>query len=282
MKQHLEKGSSIAEAVKQIEEIEITGVEINLLQAGERGGLLPQVCENLARYFERLERSRKSIMSRMIYPVVLFHVAVLLPMLPKLLVGDSSGAIRVAFMTLAIGYGLMIAIYAGYQIFRHRAAHDAAADRVVGRVPLLGKVRKALALERFAQVFYIYLLAAFKPSESVLAAADASQSGRLRSSANVMSGELADGNQLGPLMCADRVFPNDFALAMATAEQSGTLDEELKKWSSYFSLEAEAALETFQRWLPKLFYAAVALYVAYIIVSLWMNYFNQFNTLLEM
>lgn len=281
VQRHLQAGRSIADSVAAIDGIEIDGVERHLIHAGERSGHLAEVFEHLSSYFQRLHQARRSVMRGLLYPAVLLHVAVLLLALPNVVAGGGLGAWQPAITTLLLAYALAALVGFTYRFLHQQAAVLSTMDRVLIRVPVTGGLRRSLAMERFTEVFRIYLLSAFKPSDAIAAAGEASQSGYLREQSSIISKKLADGNErLGELLMASDAFPKDFAAGMSTAEASGTLDKELLRWSNYYAGRTREAFARVEIWLPKIVYVAVAAYVVWQIVSWYLGYFDSVMSLL--
>ncbi len=274
VKQHLTEGKSITESIGLIDEIHIGGVEKNLIQAGEHGGKLADVFQHLADYFMRVHEARRAVLRGMLYPAILFHVAVFLSAAPKFFRMDLWSALKPSLLAMLVCYALFAAVWYGFQFLHRQSLAGEGADRLLGRVPVLGKLRRMLALERFTEVFRIYLMTAFKPSDAIAAAGEASQSGYLRGQAARVSAQLASGETLGPLLLANSAFPKDFAAAMSTAEQAGTLDKELRRWSNHYSTRAVEGFARLEVWLPNIIYAVICCYVVLQIYQAAMSYLN--------
>lgn len=279
----LKRGLSIADAVRAIPEIRLTEVETNLIDAGERGGKLAEVFRQLASFYRKVDLSRKSILAQMFYPVALLHVAILLSAFVRVLVEDRWDGLWPALTTLFIIYAVVAAGVWGYfAYFRKQAPHKASLDYAANLIPVVGQLRKALAMERFCQVFRIYLITGFKPSDGILAAAEASQSGELLEAARAIKPQLEAGLALGPLLKLDvGAFPEDFATSMATAEEAGALDEELARWHRHYTYETEEGFSRLQTWLPRGVYTLIVIYVAYIILKVGINRIQDMGELLD-
>jgi type II secretory pathway component PulF len=68
---------------------------------------------------------------------------------------------------------------------------------------------------------------------------------------------------------------------MASAEESGQLDRELAEWSRFYSEAAGDAMDRVAEWAPKLFYWAILLFVAALIIRAASAYFNVVNKLIN-
>ena len=277
VRRRLDQGDSIADAVDAVEQIELGGLERNLVRAGERGGQLAAVFRHLARYFERMHEVSRAVARGLVYPFILLHLAALLPALPRLLRGDGPSAFIPSAIALGIVYGLAAAAVMGYRCLHRQSAARGRTDRLLGRVPLLGRLHRLLALERFAEVFRIYILSAFLPSDAIAAAAEASQSAHLREGSATVRDQLKGGRSLGDLLLSHDAFPKDFAAGMSTAEEAGTLDEELQRWSTHYGGRARDSFAQVEAWLPKIFYFLICGYVVWQIVAGWLVYFDRIS-----
>ncbi|HUF62363.1 MAG TPA: type II secretion system F family protein [Verrucomicrobiales bacterium] len=274
------EGKSIAESV-QVLSPEVSQLEVSLIEAGERGGKLPDVFRQLGDYFHRLRVARQAVVTQLVYPFALFHAGVVLGALPRMFrYGLSMETWGPMVVALAVLYGLLAAVIVLKKPVRIRASRDPRLDGILLKLPLFGRVRLYYALERFCRVFQIYLLAGIRPSRALLAAGEASQSGSVLESAEDMSRQVELGLMLGPLFRLEPVFPQDFAVTMATAEEAGTLDEELGRWARLFTLQGEEALEQLKVWLPRAIYFCIVIYMAWLILSMGLGYVGMFEEML--
>ena len=90
------------------------------------------------------------------------------------------------------------------------------------RIPMIGRARRAVAMERFSQVFEIFLLAGKKMSDCLAGAGRASGSGLVYEAS--LNGEkiVAGGDLLASaLYAAPSAFPDDFVRGIGSAEEAG-------------------------------------------------------------
>jgi len=272
----IESGKGIAESVRGINEIEISGVEHNLIEAGERGGGLADVFEHLSDYFLRLHNSRRTILGKLIYPFLLFHLALGVGTLMRgLSHGNGWATWWPTLLALIIFYAIIAAAFFAHRTVQTGSAGAQTIDAAIRRIPLFGSLRKALSMERFCHVFKIYIVTAFKPSDGLKAAGEASQSAQLQRSAITLSAQVADGQRLGPLLHADSNFSKSFASSIATAEEAGMLDKDLKRWTKYYAGQTEQLLQRAETWIPRLVYGVIVVFVAWQIIQAFSNYFEM-------
>lgn len=268
----LARGQGIASAMGQENAANTTGMERSLASAGERSGRLGECLSHLERYFTALEAGVRQARGAILYPLVLAHLAIVLPELPAAArEGDWSVVLPRVIVLLGVFWAALLLAWWLWRTLAAAGARSPAADGWLGRIPLVGGVRRHWALARFAQVFHSGLLAAMRVSEVALIAGEASQSGRFREGARLASERITGGATLSAALGSTSTFPRPFVDGVATAEEAGTVDREMLRWAELETEEARDATQRAAEWLPRLFYALVALYVIYRILSMYMG-----------
>jgi len=269
MKRGLESGQSIAESILQNNAGIVGGLETSLIEAGERSGKMANAFNHLARYFSAMDGAQRHAAGAMIYPLVLLHMAILLPELPSLIAGQEDDHSMRRIMTGLIV--LWVVIIGGRLLWQkavEKATHSVNLDRLLNRVPFIGAARRHWALARFTQVAHACLLAALNMSETVRIAGKAAQSATVTQAAETAAELIQDGETLSLALAESSDFPADFVHAVATAEEVGRLDDEMARWTAAETMLANEAIERASLWLPKIGYTLVALFTAYRIIMM--------------
>lgn len=269
----LGRGESVAESAGGLRGVALSDLERSMIGAGERGGKLEQAFAHLSGYFGMLQETRRRVKRAMIYPVLLLHAGVLLPSIPKVIMAQGQASfLQLAVVPLLVAYAV---VFAGFLVVRAlmvKARTDVGADRLLRKVPLVGKARQSLALSRFCQVFHMHLLAAINMSESVRAAGKASQSGLVLDASERVEGKIVRGEALGESMLDEGAFPVSFTTSINTAEEAGALDVELGRWGEVYRETAVDAMDAAGDWYPKVFYLVVVVIVVWQILSVAFGY----------
>lgn len=260
----LAEGKSITEALRTHCEAFTGTLELALIDAGERSGRLNDGLSHLARYFEAWNIAVKQAIGAMIYPLLLAHMGIILPELPRLVTGSLEGGgygLRGVFLPLAVLWLILLSSFLLWRWLSRLGAESAAVDAWLARLPFVGSVRRHWALARFSQVFHACLLASMRMTECMLLAGAASHSGVLRRAAEGAAQRIAAGETIAGAMADVHGFPLVFVHGTATAEEVGALDREMNRWAAAESIEAADAVQRAALWLPKIAYAVVVLYV---------------------
>ena len=103
----------------------------------------------------------------------------------------------------------------------------------------------------------------------------ASGSPRLKHAVTPWKASIEAGITPGELVNANRNFPEMFANLYNTGEQSGQLDDALKRLQNYYEEEGFRKLRLFTRIMNGTIYGLVALLVAFSVIRFYVGYFGQ-------
>ena len=246
----------------------VTQLETSVISAVEKSGQLERGLSELSKYFGALEQARASIIKRCAYPVFLLHFGIIVLNVPTYVLKSPEAFCRETLTAFVFFYAAVAIIAMLAPLLRDAGAVSAAMDRLLSAVPLIGKVRRAFALSRFCTVYGLQLDAGVNVIDSLIAAGSASRSGMVRSAVDGAVPEVRGGAQVGPLLAMSGAFPADFVQSLIVGEETGSLDDELKRMSEELRQQALGTLEVLADWIPKLIYVGIVLYLAYRILSL--------------
>lgn len=280
LNQGLEAGESIVEAFGTA----LTDIERSIIGAGERSGKLATAFQHLADYFGMLATARREGVKGMIYPVIVLHLGVLIGIVPTALMkGDMSAAeiLGNLLLTLFVTYLAVFLIGIGIQGWLKKAPKNADIDRLLNRIPWIGKARRNLAMARFCKVYHSCVLAGISMNETAQLAAEASQSGVIREAGLKLVKVAKAGNALGPQFMADDAFPKAFARSYSTGEEAGTLDKDLARWSKLYQDDAESSAKMVSVMVPKLLYFIILAFAGWKILGFYGDYYGVLEQISE-
>ncbi|MCH2061404.1 MAG: type II secretion system F family protein [Verrucomicrobiales bacterium] len=267
----IEAGKNLSTAAENTS-ANLTSLEISVIRAAEEGGRIAEGFTHLARYFQTREKATRKIRAKLLYPALLLHLAVILPAMPKAVIsGDFQ---RQAILVAATLFGIYLLLAIGFITLRaagRKASRSTTIDGILRAIPLVGRVRQQFAMARFCEVMHIHILSGSGPGKAIRAAAQASASGRIMAACNLaVLPEVENGDPAGPALIANagRDFPPAFARSYATSEEAGCLDEEMQRWSTTFTEEAERAIERMASAIPIIVYLFVFIFVAWQIINM--------------
>ena len=275
-------GGTLSQALST-PEVGALPMESAILRAAESSGMLEQAFAYLSGHFESVRQTRITIRAQLLYPGILVHLGILLPAIPAYIRTQSfASSIGLALVMLLGLYAFVIAFGLVSRVLWKRAVTDCGIDRVLRSVPLVGGLRRAIGLERFSNVLRMQIECGQLISTGVAAAGEASGSAVLAEAGQRLSETARGGSPLGSeILTMRRAFPDDFATAIRTAEQTGMLGEELTRWSHLYRRRVVDQFGRLAAWAPRVVYLLVALFVAWQIISLGMSIYAPVLDLLD-
>ena len=104
-------------------------------------------------------------------------------------------------------------------------------------------------------------------------AGGSSSSGQILKASSLGVEKIKAGETLASAMqSVAGTFPGDFWRSVQNAELAGVLDEDFIRWTEYYRLTAVESVERLADWAPRIFYWAVMLVVAFIIIKMALAY----------
>jgi len=245
-----------------------------LIGAGERSGRIDACFRLLAGYYNERARLLRQLIGDLMYPVFVFHLAVLLLTFLEFL---WSGPWLLVFLGGFIPVYAVTAflIYAGQD--RRNEAWRAKVEAILRFIPVLGTARHYLALARLAAALEALMNAGVNIFEAWELSAAASGSPALRRAVAAWKPKMAAGQTPADAVRACRLFPEMFANFYASGEVSGKLDDSLRHLNQLYNEEGSRKLHLVATWVPRMIYFLVAGLVAFIVIHFWVNYFNQIS-----
>jgi type II secretory pathway component PulF len=259
----------------------VTVLEVAVISAVEKSGQLDRGLSELSAYFGSLDKARKAILTRCAYPVFLLHFGIFALSAPTIFLKDVHHFWVEVGTALFFVYGTAAIIALLVPLLRDGAAANAGIDRLLITLPVLGNIRRFFALSRFCTVYGLQLEAGINVIDSLLNAGRASRSGLARSAADEAAPQVRNGSPVGPLLAASGAFPTEFTQGLIVGEETGSLDDELRRMATEYRERALSALEIFSEWLPKLIYVGVVLFLAWKILAIASGYYKSIDNLLK-
>jgi len=245
----------------------VTELEASIVTAASRGGKLDRGCDQLARYFEALDRAHREMSGRMAYPLVMLHLTIFILRIQLLVTAGVGAYLLATVKPLIFIYAAAAAIWLAWSALTKAARYQVSADILLAKIPVMGSIREKFALARFFATLDAQLEASVNIWEAFANAAKTSDSARMIAAARRAMPALRSGERLSEALAREKVIPAEFVRSFRVAEQTGELDVELTTLAQKSEELAVSALNRWSEWLPRLMYGAVLLYCGWQIVA---------------
>lgn len=283
--------ASVRDGLSLADAFDATGIfsksYVTMVRAGELGGNLEATLKRLAEYLARASAVRDTIVSALIYPIILLCTAtlsvifILVFVLPEFapLFQQAGKALPVSTaFALALGafltnYWWLIGIAAAttYLLLRRAARQPGfrrARDRMVLRLPLIGDLALKTEIERFSRMLGTLLTNGVALPQALLIARDTLGNCVVADAVGETAARLKEGEALAARLRQTNVFPPLALDLIRVGEETGSLDEMLLKQAELYEHEVKQAVGRLLALLVPLLTVVMGLIVAGLIASI--------------
>jgi len=261
----IESGTPLADAMAKHPNT-FGDVYVNMVGAGEAGGILNDILKRLATQVEKDAAMRHKIRSAMAYPVVILTVTVIaffgimLVIMPKIakIIKDLGGPdaelpIYTQAMLSASGFmqdnaifliaGLVIAIW-GFRRYIRTEKGKYKWHAVLLRMPIFGKIFAKVAIARFSRTFASLMGAGVSVLESLEVTGRAVGNRVFQRELEEIAKNVKNGQSLGRQLVEAPFFPPIVGQMMIVGEETGKIDEILVKVADFYEQEVDAVIDS--------------------------------------
>jgi type IV pilus assembly protein PilC len=253
---------------------------LGILGSAELTGTLDVVLDQLADYIERDIDARGKITGALIYPAIVFVMAIVtvvilasfvlprfktffdsfhatLPLPTRMLLSVSNFISNWWFLLI----GGMVLIIAGAIALRRWDEGRAWIDSVILKAPVLGELVQAVIVERICRILSSMIHAGVSLPEAMSVTATASNNAVYREGLKTIREEMMEGQGLSDPIARTGLFPGAARQMFRVGEETGTLDEQLELAASYYNREVDIRVKRF----TSLFEPAVIIFMGLIV-----------------
>ncbi len=293
----VESGSTLNEALAKHPKV-FDGLYVNMVNAGEAGGILDVILSRLATYIEKIDSLKRKVKSALTYPAVVLTVAVgvtifmltaIIPTFAKLfadfgaelplptrIVIVMSDFLRSAWWAL-----VLVVVAIGFAIKRYyktdRGRH--LMDRYVLRVPALGDVLRKASVARFTRTLGTLVSSGVPILKGLEITAETAGNVILSDAIKETRNSIGQGETIsGPLAKCD-VFPPMVVQMIAVGEETGALDQMLNKIADFYDDEVDTAVATLTSVIEPVLIVIMGVIVGGMVIAMYMPMFEMVSAI---
>ena len=286
----VEGGTTFSEALSQHPKA-FNKLYVNMVKAGELGGVLEVVLTRLAEFAEKSQRIKGKVTSAMVYPLVVLTIAVgivtflMLFIVPKFeaIFKDMLGGRPLPFITQAVmdlsrfiqGNFILIAIGITVLIFALRFSMKlpgvaAALDTYTLKIPLFGDMLTKTSVARFSRTLGTLVSSGVPILQALQITRDTAGNLRVSSAVENIHDNVKEGESMVSPMEASGIFPPMVVSMVQVGEETGQLPDMLTKVADVFEEEVDNAVAGLTSMLEPVMIVMLALVVGTIVVALFL------------
>lgn len=274
----IERGETLAGAMAAYPNI-FSVLQLRIVDIGEKTGRLGESLYRIGNNLERNHKIRTKFITGFLYPVFLLHAVVFIPAVPKLILEGLLPFLRQVAVGIIPLYSLGLITVLAAKIINRIATLKRVFQYVFGCIPVVGSLIKRLAIARFMWNLSALYNAGENIVSSVKISADSCDNIPLSNAILKTLPDIERGGSLTSAFSKVRLFPSTVIEMLSAGEHSGRVGDMLEKIAEYYETEYETIVKRLVIILPIFVYMLVMLYIAWVIISFWMGYFQQIGNL---
>jgi type IV pilus assembly protein PilC len=289
----VEAGQSLSEAMSKHPKI-FPPLFINMVRAGETGGVLDEVLLRVADHFEQEAQLKGRVKSAMTYPVsmgalvLLVLIAMMIFVVPTFqkMFADMGGELPLPTQVLvAISEGarswpglvVVVLVIAATFTFRWWVGTESGRfiwDGAKLRMPIVGPLTRKTSLARFTRTFGTLVSAGVPILSALDIVADTSGNEVVARAVKKVRAAIKEGETIAKPLGESPVFPSMVVQMIAVGEETGALDAMLNKIADFYEEEVSAAVDALTSIIEPIMMATLGVVVGGIIIALYMPMFQ--------
>ncbi len=297
VRQDVEAGSSLAEAMRKHPKA-FDDLYVNMVAAGEAGGILDTILRRLSVYIEKAVKLRGQVKTALIYPVAVLSVAAIvvfiilwkviptfaalfaalgaqLP-LPTRMVIAASHFVATYIIFIVAGLGVL-----GFVLQRYYATYRGrrVIDGLLLKTPVLGDILRKIAVARFCRTLATLTSSGVPILDGLEITARTAGNAIVEDVVMAVRKSVEAGRTIAEPLSDTKVFPPMVVQMISVGEQTGALDAMLNKISEFYEEEVDNAVTGLMKLMEPVMIAILGVVIGTIVVAMYMPMFDLISKL---
>jgi type IV pilus assembly protein PilC len=296
VKTQVEAGSTFSDALRRHPKV-FDDLYVNLVHAGEVGGLLDTILTRLAKYIEKAMKLKGQVKSAMIYPAAIMGVAVavisvlmiwVIPIFAKMFVELSGGKVGLPGPTqLVIDisnvftsywyliFGSLVAIIFGIKKYYATVQGRKAIDKLLLKTPVFGDLIRKASVAKFTRTLGTLLASGVPLLDGMTICAKTAGNKVIEETLINARASISGGKTIADPLAASGVFPKMVTHMIAVGESTGALDAMLGKIADFYEDEVDQAVASLTSLLEPIMMVFLGIVIGFIVIAMYLPIFKM-------
>ena len=296
VKESVESGSTFADALKKHPKA-FDDLYVNLVAAGEVGGILDTILNRLAAYIEKALKLKKKVKSAMTYPATIVGIAVLviavilifvIPAFEKMF-ADFGGSLPAPtqivinlsnfiqkYILVIIGF-FVLAIFAFKRVYKTDKGR-AKIDDIALKLPIFGILIRKVAVAKFTRTLGTMISSGVPILDGLDIVAKTAGNKTVEKAIYKVKQSISEGKTIAEPLEKSGVFPPMVCQMIAVGEQSGSIDTMLNKIADFYDDEVDDAVANLTAMMEPLLMLFLGTTVGGLVIAMYLPIFKLAGT----
>lgn len=297
VKSSVEQGATFSDSLRRHPKV-FDELYVNLVAAGEIGGILDTILNRLAIYIEKAVKLKGQLKSAMYYPLGIMFVAlgVICVMLIKVIptfekMFRDLGNAKLPTPTLVVVHishgfinnwylilGSVIGIVVGIGLARRTSQGEELFDRALLRIPILGPTLRKIIVARFTRTLGTLLSSGVPILDALEICAKTAGNKIVQMAIMRAKQKISEGHDMAGPLAESKVFPTMVVQMIGVGEQTGAMDQMLSKIADFYEEEVDAAVTGLTSLIEPVMMAFLGVVVGGLIIAMYLPIFKLAGT----
>jgi type IV pilus assembly protein PilC len=296
VKTQVEAGSTFSDALRRHPKI-FDDLYVNLVHAGEVGGLLDTILTRLAKYIEKAAKLKGQIKSAMVYPSTIMGVAVVvitilmifvIPIFAKMFLELSGGKVALpgptqlvidlsnAFIAYwYVVFGVIVGIIVGIKKYYNTVQGRMVIDKLLLKLPVVGDLIRKASVAKFTRTLGTLLASGVPLLDGMTICAKTSGNKVIEETLINARVSISGGKTIADPLAASGVFPKMVTHMIAVGESTGALDAMLGKIADFYEEEVDQAVASLTALLEPAMMVFLGVVIGFIVIAMYLPIFKM-------
>lgn len=288
----VESGSSLADAMAKHPKA-FDRLYVNMVAAGEAGGILDIILQRLATYIEKAVRLKNQVKSALIYPASVIVIAAfvvfiilwkVIPVFASLFAGLGS---EMPFLTrVVIGASNFIGRFfipmglvlgaAVFMVMRWHKTHRGARvlDGLMLKIPVIGMLLRKVAVARFCRTLSTLTASGVPILDGLEITAKTSGNAIIEDAVMAVRKAVEEGKTISDPLRETKVFPPMVVQMINVGEQTGALDQMLSKIAEFYEDEVDTAVTGLMKLIEPIMITVLGAIIGTIVTAMYLPLYS--------
>jgi len=296
-------GSTFSESLSQHPKL-FNKLYVNMVRAGELGGVLELVLERLADYQEKANKLKNKIVSAMVYPMIVMFITVAIlvflmvvvvprfrtmfdgqdiemPGISQFVFGFSDNMLKtVFFIPVIVWLALLVGvIIVAFKAWTATAGGRSKFDAFKLKMPVLGDLQRKSAISRFSRTLGTLVTSGVPILQALKITGETAGNDVVTKAINNIHDAVKEGESIVTPMSSSKVFPPMVISMVDVGEETGKLPDMLLKIADVYDDEVDNAVTALTSILEPIMIVMLALVVGTIVLAMFLPLMEMINSL---
>ncbi len=294
----VEGGSTLSASMRQYDKV-FDALYVNLVEAGETGGILDTILQRLSAYIEKNVKLKRAVKSALVYPIAVLGIAaavivlllwkvvpifatlfaglgVNLPLPTRIVIGLSNFIGSIFGLLILVA---MIGVIVALKVWYGTPAGRMAIDGTLLKLPMIGILLRKIAVARFTRTLGTLISSGVPILEGLDITARTAGNAVIEKALLEVRKALEGGRNLADPLKDTNVFPGMVTQMIGVGEQTGAMDAMLQKIADFYEDEVDAAVKDLLAAMEPAMIVVLGVVVGGIVISMYLPLFSLIGQL---